>query len=102
MDWNGDGNHDWRDDAFFHNVINSDENSSNSTHGSNGSSSSGIGSGWVIAIIILIIISFFFCFYIRTTNPQSSELWGLFSFQHINFSSGGVSIYREATTQSKT
>lgn len=24
MDWNGDGKHDWRDDALFHNVINSD------------------------------------------------------------------------------
>ena len=25
MDWNGDGKHDWRDDALFHNVINSDK-----------------------------------------------------------------------------
>ncbi len=21
-DWNGDGNHDWKDDSLFHNVIN--------------------------------------------------------------------------------
>ena len=27
MDWNGDGKHDWKDDAIFHNVINSSENS---------------------------------------------------------------------------
>ena len=29
MDWNGDGKHDWQDDAFFHNVIDNDSNSSN-------------------------------------------------------------------------
>lgn len=24
MDWNGDGKHDWQDDAIFHNVIDTD------------------------------------------------------------------------------
>lgn len=43
MDWNGDGKHDWQDDAFFHNVIDNDSNSSNtpSSRGNYGSSSGG-------------------------------------------------------------
>ena len=28
MDWNGDGKHDWQDDAIFHNVINTDNDAS--------------------------------------------------------------------------
>ena len=60
MDWNGDGKHDWHDDAFFHTVINSDDNSSNGDTNSHWTPSSGTGSGWAIAIIVLIIISFFF------------------------------------------
>lgn len=57
MDWNGDGNHDWRDDAFFNNVI--DSNNSSSNNGHSGSSSSS-GMGWVAILFILAIISFFF------------------------------------------
>ena len=33
IDWNGDGKHDWQDDAFFHNVINSDSSKDESTGG---------------------------------------------------------------------
>ncbi len=31
FDWNGDGKHDWKDDAFFHNVINNDSSKEQST-----------------------------------------------------------------------
>lgn len=61
MDWNGDGKHDWQDDAIFHNVINADNNSSNNTpSGSGGNHSSG-GSTFYIsqlgkAVIVLDII----------------------------------------------
>lgn len=42
MDWNGDGKHDWQDDAIFHNVIDTDNNtSSNNSSGRGGSYSSG-------------------------------------------------------------
>ena len=43
MDLNGDGKHDWQDDAFFHNVIDNNSNSSNtpSPRRNYGSSSSG-------------------------------------------------------------
>lgn len=36
MDWNGDGKHDWQDDAIFHNVINTDNNLSNNTPSDSG------------------------------------------------------------------
>lgn len=55
MDWNGDGKHDWHDDAFFNNVIDSNNGSSN-----NGHRSSSSGMGWVAILFILAIISFFF------------------------------------------
>lgn len=59
MDWNGDGKHDWKDDAIFHNVINSDSNSSNSPSG--GSSSGGSGSTFYLSqlgkvVIVLVVI----------------------------------------------
>ena len=31
IDWNGDGKHDWKDDAFFHSVINSDSSKDESS-----------------------------------------------------------------------
>jgi len=34
IDWNGDGKHDWKDDAFFHNVINSDNSKEQSAENS--------------------------------------------------------------------
>ena len=57
MDWNGDGKHDWRDDALFNNVI--DSNNSSSKNRYNGSNSSS-GMEWVAILFILAIISFFF------------------------------------------
>ena len=44
MDWNGDGKHDARDDAFYHNVINKDSNNS-SGGGGKGPSGGGGGAG---------------------------------------------------------
>ena len=33
MDWNNDGKHDWRDDAFYNNVIAPEDKGSSSSHG---------------------------------------------------------------------
>ena len=33
MDWNGDGKHDWKDDAFFHEVVLKEEEYSQSSEG---------------------------------------------------------------------
>lgn len=62
MDWNGDGKHDWQDDAFFHSVIDNDSNSSNtpSSRGNYGSSSGGASFhltqlGKVVIVLDLIL-----------------------------------------------
>ena len=62
MDWNGDGKHDWQDDAIFHNVIDTDNNtSSNNSSGRGGSYSSGGSSfhvsqlGTVVIVLDLIL-----------------------------------------------
>lgn len=61
MDWNGDGKHDWKDDAIFHNVINADNDSSNSTpsggghHSSSGSSFYVSQLGKVVIVLDLIL-----------------------------------------------
>lgn len=60
MDWNGDGKHDWHDDAFIHTVIHSDDNASNDDPNSHWSPSPNVSTGVAIALIALIIISFFF------------------------------------------
>ena len=60
MDWNGDGKHDWHDDAFLYAVTHSEDDSSDSDPNSHRSPSVGTGSGWAIVIIALIILSFFF------------------------------------------
>ena len=68
MDWNNDGKHDWRDDAFYNNVIapedkgsssshgraSSNKNSNNNTHYS--SSSSGGGWAWFIGICVVYFL----------------------------------------------
>ena len=68
MDWNGDGKHDWQDDAIFHNVINTDNNSSNNTpSGSGGNHSSGgytfyisqLGKAVIVLDIILCVAALF-------------------------------------------
>jgi hypothetical protein len=61
VDWNGDGKHDWQDDAIFHNVINTDNNSSNNTPSGGGGNHSSGGSPFCIsqlgkAVIVLDII----------------------------------------------
>lgn len=51
FDWNGDGKHDWRDDALFHNVINKTDADNKST------SPKSQGSGclpWVIGILFVL------------------------------------------------
>ena len=61
MDWNGDGKHDWQDDALFHNVINTDGDSSNkSPYGgrrhSSGSSSFAVSQLGKVVIVLDIIL----------------------------------------------
>ena len=60
MDWNGDGKHDWQDDAFFHNVIDNDSNSSNtpSSRGNYGSSSGGASFHLTQLGKVVIVFSF--------------------------------------------
>lgn len=56
MDWNGDGKHDWKDDAIFHNVINNDSNDSNTSGGTNGGNSFYISQLGTVVIVIDIIL----------------------------------------------
>lgn len=58
MDWNGDGKHDWQDDAIFHNVINADnELADNTPSGGVGSHLSG-GSTFYISQLGKVVIVF--------------------------------------------
>lgn len=58
MDWNNDGKHDWKDDAIFHNGIDScEKNESNNTHSGRGSSSSTGQGGWISTIVALAYLS---------------------------------------------
>ena len=61
MDWNGDGKYDWQDDAIFHNVINTDNDSSNNSPSGGGRNHSSGSSTFYIsqlgkAVIVLDII----------------------------------------------
>lgn len=61
MDWNGDGKHDWQDDSIFHNVINTDNDSSNNSPSGGGRNHSSGSSTFYIsqlgkAVIVLDII----------------------------------------------
>lgn len=62
MDWNGDGKHDWRDDAIFHNVIETDKNSSNNTPSGGGNHSSG-GSSFYLSQLgkVVIVLDLILC-----------------------------------------
>ena len=62
MDWNGDGKHDWRDDAIFHNVIETDNNSSNNTPSGGGKYSSG-GSSFYLSQLgkVVIVLDLILC-----------------------------------------
>ena len=58
MDWNNDGKHDWKDDAIFHNVIDSgDKDESKNTHVGRGSNSSAGQGGWISTILALGYLS---------------------------------------------
>lgn len=57
MDWNGDGKHDAKDDAFFHNVINSDNNDNGGSGGKPPGNSGAGCSSWVIDLIALGYLS---------------------------------------------
>lgn len=57
MDWNGDGNHDWQDDAFYNNVLS--DNSDNASHSSTSSTPSPLRFVLVAALIIYILVKIF-------------------------------------------
>lgn len=58
MDWNNDGNHDWKDDAIFHNVIDSGyKDEPKNTHTERGSNSSTGKGGWISTIVALGYLS---------------------------------------------
>lgn len=54
MDWNGDGKHDGKDDAFFHNVINKDNDNRGNGGGGEPPSNGGNGCSNVIFDIIAL------------------------------------------------
>lgn len=56
MDWNGDGNHDWQDDAFYNNVM---SDSGVDTSGSNVSGPSPLRFVLIAALIIYILVKIF-------------------------------------------
>jgi hypothetical protein len=57
MDWNNDGKHDWKDDAIFHNVIESDEKAKPSTRSAGGSNSSAGHGGLISTVVSLAYLS---------------------------------------------
>lgn len=60
MDWNGDGKHDWKDDAIFHNVINSSENSNDkntNTHQQKPNIQTGAAGGLAINLLCMGYLS---------------------------------------------
>ena len=69
MDWNGDGKHDWKDEAFFHEVILKEDENSQSGSGSTEKPSNNVSNnsttdfsifGGVFAVaLVLAIISLF-------------------------------------------
>ena len=61
MDWNGDGNHDWQDDAFYNNVIGSSESDNDSGNSSRGSKQ-GVHPLIILAMIVLLILELASCF----------------------------------------
>lgn len=61
MDWNGDGKYDWKDDAFYNNVIDNKENGQNQDHrdalnNHNYSNNDSGCSGWVVVGVIAFIV----------------------------------------------
>lgn len=61
MDWNRDGKYDWKDDAFYNNVIDNKENGQNqdyrnASNNHNYSNNASSCSGWVVAGVIVFIV----------------------------------------------
>ena len=63
MDWNGDGKHDWQDDAVFHNVIDTDNNTSSTPSSGGGSSYSSSGSSFYVTQLgkVVIVLDLILC-----------------------------------------
>jgi hypothetical protein len=63
MDWNGDGKHDWQDDAIFHNVIETDNNTSSNTSSGRGGSYSSGGSSFHVSQLgkVVIVLDLILC-----------------------------------------
>lgn len=61
MDWNGDGKHDWHDDAYIFTVLHSNNEKDEESDDPNyhWSPEPGTVLGWVIAIVVLMILGFF-------------------------------------------
>ena len=63
MDWNGDGKHDWQDDAIFHNVIDTDNNTSTNSSSGRGGSYSSSGSSFHVSQLgkVVIVLDLILC-----------------------------------------
>lgn len=63
MDWNGDGKHDWQDDAVFHNVIDTDNNTSSTPSSGGGRSYSSSGSSFYVTQLgkVVIVLDLILC-----------------------------------------
>lgn len=63
MDWNGDGKHDWQDDAIFHNVIDSDNTSSSNISSGSGRKQSNNGASFHFSQLgtIVIVLDLILC-----------------------------------------
>lgn len=61
MDWNRDGKHDWKDDAFYNNVISSLESDGDSDN-SYSESKPGVNPWLMILLIVCLILELASCF----------------------------------------
>ena len=57
MDWNGDGKHDWHDDAFIYTVVHSDDEPFDDDPSTHWLPSGGC---WLVLAILAMLIFFFF------------------------------------------
>ena len=65
MDWNNDGKHDWKDHAFYNNVISQNDkseasSSSKSTNSSHNNNSSEASSNCGLTVFIALILVYMF------------------------------------------
>ena len=56
-DFNGDGKHDWQDDAIFHNIIEKEDGKQESTQNQPGPTVPSGRSGWISTIVALAYLS---------------------------------------------